>query len=305
VNGLNKNIVDFAANVQGNPEALGQTRSEVSDNIETFTLEFAYDPNTTTSYYGNLADGKIRFTLTPSSSLLLESNNPFVVYDANPRVINVQTYWRGVTSPSPYNQFLKTTINPVGPYMLYPDPSGVGMTYALPPYLDGGDLSSPSLDSLYFAQFQSIQRDDSCGTDHKSVDTLWRNGQQLQFCTPYSSDLEQPVKNIDEYAFLFPSIWTTWEVEADPGDWTSGYYNMNETELALQVVFRYVASTNPSQDGGPNQCAKNCEVGLSTRDTTPLPSGQEWCDKNSCNDCPAPHSYNGTYNGTQLTTDSF
>lgn len=296
VNALNKNIVDFAANIQGNPEALGQTRSEVSDNIETFTLEFAYDPNTTTAYYGNLTDGKIRFTLTPSSSLLLKSNNPFVVYDANPRVINVQAYWRGVISPSPYNQFLKTNINPVGPYMLYPDPSGEGMTYALPPYLDGGDLSSPG--SAFFAQFRSIQRQDNCGTDFTSVETLWRNGEQLQFCTPYSKDLKQPFAGIAEYAFLFPSMWTTWEVEADHTEWISNIvYNIDETELALQVVFRYVASSNPSQSGGPNKCALNC---LSTQDIGALP-GQEWCDRNSCNDCPASHSYNGT----QLVTDTF
>ena len=293
VNDLNENIVEFAANVQGNPVALGQTRSEISDNVETFTLEFAYDPNTATSYFGNLADGKIRFTLTPSSSLLLKSNNPFVVGDANPRVINVQSYWRGVTSPSPYNQFLETTINPVGPYMLYPDPSGVGMTYGLPPYLDGGDLSSP--DSVFFAQFRSIQRQDNCGTDFTSVETLWRNGEQLQFCTPYSKDLKQPFAGIAEYAFLFPSMWTTWEVEADQVQWSAiDVFNIDLSELALQVVFQYVASPTPSLEG-PNKCALNCRNEFGA-----LP-GQEWCGKNSCNDCPAFHSYNGT----QLVTDQF
>mmetsp|Transcript_215 Transcript_215/g.322 ORF Transcript_215/g.322 Transcript_215/m.322 type:complete len:281 (+) Transcript_215:502-1344(+) len=95
-------------------------------------------------------------------------------------------------------------------------------------------------------------------------------------------------------------MWTTWEVEADHDQWISNYYNIDETELALQVMFRYVASSNPSQEGGPNKCAMNCQVGLPTRDNVPL-LGEEWCDRKACNDCVASHSYNGT----QLTTDPF
>ena len=295
VNNLSKNIVEFAANVHGNPEAVGQTRAEVGDNVQAFTLEFAYDPNAATQYYGSLADGKIRFTLTPSSSLLLQGLEPFAVSDANPRVINVQTFWRGVTSLD--NQYIKTTINPVGPYMLYPDPTGEGITFTLPPYSSAGTPSS--LDSVFFAQFDSIQKQSPCATGYigvTSLETTWRNGEQLQFCTPYSKALDQPFLGIAEYAFLFPSMWSTWEVEADQDEWNNNdSYNIDESELALQVVFQYIASSNPSQTGGPNQCALNCLDYFGA-----LP-GQEWCDKNSCNDCPVSHSYNGT----QLVTDPF
>ena len=297
VNNLNKNIEDFAANVQGNPEAVGQTRGDIGNNVKTFTLEFAYDPDSTstTSYYGKLTDGKIRFTLTPSSILLLDSNYPFTVFDANARVINVQTFWRGVTSP--YNQFTATTINPIGPNMVYLDPSGEGTAFNLPPYSHG---SSSSSDSVFFAQFRSIQDQNECGTGVNPVGTSWRNGEHLQFCTPYASDLQQPFTGIADYAFLFPSMWTTWEVEADHDEWNNGYLNIDEADLALQVMFRYVASSNPSQEGGPNKCAMNCGVGLPTRDNVPL-LGEEWCGRKACNDCVASHSYNGT----QLTTDPF
>ena len=302
VNDLNENIVEFAANVQGNPVALGQTRSKISDNVETFTLEFAYDPNTTTTYYGNLSDGKIRFTLTPSSSLLLKGLTPFGVSDANPRVINVQTYWKGVTSPPPYNQYIKTTINPIGHYKVYQDPSGEGITFTLPPYSSAGTPSS--LDSVYFTRFESIQRQAPCATGVTSVDTTWKNNQVLQFCTPYSKDLKQPFLGISDNAFLFPAMWTTWEVEADQDEWNDRFlYDIDENELALQIVFQYVASSTASPEG-PNKCALFCKNTYMSDDGTfekpPLP-GEAWCGRNSCNDCPAFHSYNGT----QLVSDPF
>ena len=284
-------IIGFAANVQGNPSAVGQTRNQVVELVRSFTLEFAYDLNVATQYYGSLSEGKIRFTLTPSSSLLLKGQVQFGVSDANPQVINVQTYWKGVTSQ--YNQYIKTTINPMGPYMVYEKGSGKNITFTLPPYSSSGAPSS--LDSVFFAQFESIQRQVPCATGVTSKDTTWNNTQVLQFCTPYSSDLTQPFAGIADYAFLFPSMWTTWEVEADQDQWSAiDVFNIDLSELALQVVFQYVASPTPSLEG-PNKCALNCRNEFGA-----LP-GQEWCGKNSCNDCPAFHSYNGT----QLVTDQF
>lgn len=187
------------------------------------------------TYYGNLTDGKIRFTLTPSSSILLNSSHPFTVYDANARVVNAQTYWRGVTSPT--GQYIQTTINPIGPYMVYQDPSGEGIAYNLPSYSNGASTSS-SPDSIFFARYQSIQSQAQCAIDTSPVPTTWRNDEQLQFCTPYSGDLRQPFTGIANNAFLFPAMWTTWEIEADHDDWTNkNNFDIDENELALQVTF--------------------------------------------------------------------
>eukprot|EP00984_Skeletonema_dohrnii_P008741 scaffold3264_cov108-Skeletonema_dohrnii-CCMP3373.AAC.2 len=113
VDELNDRIIGFAKNVQNSPQAVGQTRQELGNSVETFAIEFTKEGNA--SYYYDLKNGTIMFTLSASSNLLLQSTTPFGIYDANPRVVNTQTYWRGVTSPD--GQFITTTINPIGPYM--------------------------------------------------------------------------------------------------------------------------------------------------------------------------------------------
>eukprot|EP00984_Skeletonema_dohrnii_P019706 scaffold9477_cov84-Skeletonema_dohrnii-CCMP3373.AAC.1 len=113
VDELNDRIIGFANNVQNSPQAVGQTRQELGSSVETFAIEFTKERNA--SYYYDLKNGTIMFTLSASSNLLLQSTTPFGIYDANPRVVNTQTYWRGVTSPD--GQFVTTTINPIGPYM--------------------------------------------------------------------------------------------------------------------------------------------------------------------------------------------
>eukprot|EP00985_Skeletonema_marinoi_P019335 scaffold11053_cov126-Skeletonema_marinoi.AAC.1 len=108
------------------------------------------------------------FMLALSARSFLKSVRPMIavaafgVYDANPRVINTQTYWRGVTSLD--GQFVTTTINPIGPYMVYQDDSGAGVPYTLPPYT--GNTKSPNS----FATFKSIQVQGECpGSDETQL----------------------------------------------------------------------------------------------------------------------------------------
>ena len=79
-------------------------------------------------YYGNLTNGSIRFSITPASLLLNESYPPYGIDVVNPRVINVQAYWKGVGM----NDWFETYVKVAPPYMLYPDNSGVGTSYYLP-----------------------------------------------------------------------------------------------------------------------------------------------------------------------------
>ncbi len=279
VNELNGDIIDFAANVESSPQAVGQTNQEEGGVVETFAIEFTKGGNSSAYSDWNLKSGTIKFTLSPSSDLLLQSTTPFVVNDANPRVVNIQAYWRGVTSTN--GQFITTTINPVGPYMVYQEKTGVGAPYTLPSY------------SNSFATFRSIQGD--CpGSDETKVgpghanELEWLDDAKLQFCADTSSSLTQPYTGIAESAFLFPSFWTTWEVQIVDIDSIidSDYYQFDQDELALQVVFQYVASPIDSTSGSPNSCAMNCHVQLTPGAISPSPlPGSQWCDKTDCNQC--------------------
>jgi hypothetical protein len=88
------------------------------------------DNATSDLYHGNLLDGSIRFSLTPSSDLLLQNAFPFEILDANPRVVNIQAYWRGVTSAIGGVMVTATDVGP--PYFLYEQNSGLGVAYQLP-----------------------------------------------------------------------------------------------------------------------------------------------------------------------------
>ncbi|KAL7454134.1 hypothetical protein ACHAWC_005764 [Mediolabrus comicus] len=305
VDQLNKNIIDFSKNIQNNPEAVGQTRQDVTG-AKSFAIEFPLGINATAfcengnttsvkpysppQVYVDLTNGIVRFSLTASSDLLQQSKTPFNVKDANPLVINVQTYLKGVTTPD--GQFIKMIINPIAPYFVYLDDSGVGTTYTLPSFKGSSGSSS-------FATFDSIQVQETCpGTDEKLVETNWMDGERLSFCTDYSLDLQAPFEGIAEYNFLFPNLFTTWEVQMNYGQShicdTHLYTIVNET-LTLQVVFQYVESTTPSP-ADPNTCYQNCYKYEGV-----LP-GQLWCDQPKCGDCPASLSYNGTdlTNGTEF-----
>jgi hypothetical protein len=126
---LSNNLKSFASIVPSNPIALGQTRGSYSvAQVKSFSLSFLpSDDSTTGFYYGSLLDGSIRFSLTPSSLLLKKNKFPFDIVGANPRVVNVQAYWRGVTSTS--GGVMMTTTNVGPPYLLYEDKTGVGVAY--------------------------------------------------------------------------------------------------------------------------------------------------------------------------------
>lgn len=303
VDQLNKRIEGFAEEIQNDPTAVGQTRQQVTTPVKTFSIEFSFGANSSSvNYYGDLESGKFRFTLSPSSNLMFQSTRPFGIEFANPIVINVQSYWRGVTSSS--GRFVTTTITPASPYMLYPDDSGVGTPYNLPAYKSGsGDLA--------FATFESIQVQNGCASTGETLisgsdQPKWIDGNNVDFCTPYSNSLKQPFSGISEYAFLFPLAYAQWEIETNYDVWGNNpNFAVDNETLALQVVFQYIASTTSNPiDGGSQNCMFNCFPDWiavpGVTNSTPLPNAQ-WCDESNCNDCLAYQSLNGT----QFTTEPF
>lgn len=303
VDNLNNNIIEFSKNIENNPVTVGQTRQDITG-PHSIAIEFplginatAYceggnttsvPPFTPPQVYVNLTNGIVRFSLTASSDLWQQSLTPFVLDDANPQVINLQTYLKGVTSPD--GQFIKMSANPISPYIVYQDDSGVGTPYTLPPYIGSSGSSS------FFAKFDSIQVQETCpGTDETLVSTKWMGGEQLLFCTDYSSDLQAPFEGIAAYNFLFPSLFTTWELQMNSHICDTHFYTIVNETLVLQVVFQYIASTTPSP-ADPNTCYQKC---YNYNGVLP---GQLWCDQPNCGDCPAYRSYNGTdlTNGTDF-----
>jgi hypothetical protein len=101
VEGLSNNLKSFASIVQSKSCHFGTDKGVIFQfSGEIILAKLPSDDSTTGFYYGNLLDGSIRFSLTPSSLLLKKNKNPFNIVGANPRVVNVQAYWRGVTSTS-------------------------------------------------------------------------------------------------------------------------------------------------------------------------------------------------------------
>lgn len=94
VNILTNSIVGFATQIQNDPTAAGQAQNSYSKSqVKSFSIEL--NPENDSQYYGKM-DGRICFSITPSSLLLNQSVTPFGINVVNPRVINVQAYWRGV-----------------------------------------------------------------------------------------------------------------------------------------------------------------------------------------------------------------
>jgi len=121
------------------------------------------------------------------------------------------------------------------------------------------------------------------------------DGAQLQFCADYSASLTQSYNGIVESAFLYPALWSTWEVQTvHTHIRDTDYYCVDEAELALQIVFQHVASSEPSP-GNPNYFAQNCGVDftLGAENSSPTP-GMQWCDEPDCNLCLASQLFDRT-----------
>jgi hypothetical protein len=128
------------------------------------------------------------------------------------------------------------------------------------------------------------------------------DGAQLQFCADYSASLTQSYNGIVESAFLYPALWSTWEVQTvHTHIRDTDYYCVDEAELALQIVFQHVASSEPSP-GNPNYFAQNCGVDftLGAENSSPTP-GMQWCDEPDCNLCLASQ----LFDRTQLANEDF
>jgi hypothetical protein len=287
VQGLSNNLKSFASIVQSNPFALGQTKGSYSvAQVKSFSLSFLPSDDATTGlYYGDLLDGSIRFSLTPSSLLLLKNKFPFQISDANPRVVNVQAYWRGVTSASGGVMMTSTDVAP--PFLLYEDKTGVGAAYQLPSF------QTPS--TPHFASSEGIQvkKTASCSTGSKPVTLKWPDDSSTKICTA-NSDIYQPFPGLADSSFLFPSLWASWEVTAAPGLRNRTQFMKDPESLGLQVVFQYIASTTASSKR-LQECLFSC-LGYTVKShgvVSSLP-GQGWCTERNCNDCHALYNPNGT-----------
>mmetsp|Transcript_8548 Transcript_8548/g.12385 ORF Transcript_8548/g.12385 Transcript_8548/m.12385 type:complete len:1568 (+) Transcript_8548:167-4870(+) len=278
---LNNNIQNFATVVEGCPSAVGQTPNSITKKVQTISI------NLGSSNFGNLRDGSVRFSLTPSSTLWLKSSTPFDIDLVNPRVVNVQAYWKGVTSPDT----MTTSIFVSGPQWLYPDSTGIGTSYHLPPIQDNDQNSIPFTQSnnIEIWAGQSCGSDFYCGTSTYPITVNWNRTTQDNSCfcstVNQAETLQLYSSNLADYNFLLPSLWSTWNVTADPTLWASPLYNVNEDELELQVVFSFTASSNPTPSGGgPKVCYSECYAINLLEGTSPL-VGQEWCDQADCASC--------------------
>jgi hypothetical protein len=280
VQALSNNLRSFASTVQTNPAALGQTKGSYSGSqVKSFSLSFFLSDNATSDlYHGNLVDGSIRFTLTPSSDLLLQNDFPFEIQDANPRVVNIQAYWRGVTSP--IGGLMATTIDVGPPYYLYEKNTGLGVAYQLP--------SFQTEQTPHFASSEGIEvaQTSSCGTGSTKVKVHWSDGSKTTICTA-DSNVNQPYPGLASSDFLFPSLWAAWDVTATPSLWSSSAFKKNNGSLALQVVFQYIASSTTSSKS-LQQCLFPCldYANQYSWDVSPL-LGEAFCTESNCDECQA------------------
>ena len=105
--------------------------------------------------------------------------------------------------------------------------------------------------------------------------------EMLSFCNQ-DSNFQEVNPNIVGSNFLFPSLWSTWNITVDALSWP--YFNKNEEILQLGVTFQYVKSeTIPTNTQGVFDCYIQCATKY-PGDENPL-LGKEWCTKSSCSQC--------------------
>lgn len=303
---LNTNLEKFANGLKANPDTKG-TRSSTTG-AKPFSIEIPFDvygfPKIP-QVYGDLNQaGSIRFSLTAGSDLMFQNYDPFGVSEVNPEVVSVQVFLRGVRYKEGVggpNRFLTFRVNPSNPYMIYHETTGVAAMYSLPDY----DVTSGA-----FAKFESLQAtNNECGSlSNQQSNNVWMDGERPLFCTPYDTEFTQPLPNLADEAFLFPSLFGTWTVDIQKFNSDPRYYTVNETELALQIMFRYVQSEKkPSPySSGSSTCANQCGLilsqGAGVSENPSVLVNSQWCDKTNCAECVASHVL---YNGTELLTDHF
>lgn len=304
---LNSKLETFANGLASNPTIQGTTREANQLEVKSFSIEIpldVYGLPKIPQVYGDLNEtGSIRFSLTAGSDLMFQDRNPFTVAYVNPEVVSVQVFLRGVhydPAVGNPNLWLTFRVNPSNPYMVYHENTGVAVPYHLPNY----DVTDSS-----FATFQSLQAtDNECGNlSNQQVRNVWMDGEKPLFCTPYNTDFRLPSPNLAGSAFLFPSLFGTWTVDIPNFNPNSQYYTVNETELALQVMFQYGKSQTTSSDStGSESCARGCGLNLASgAGVSENPSAlvnSQWCDNTDCTECVASHVF---YNGTELLTDEF
>ena len=300
---LNSKLEDFANGLASNPTIQGTTRAVAELEVKSFSIEIPFDEYgfpKLPQVYGDLnKTGSIRFSLTAESDLMFQDRNPFTVAYVNPEVVSVQVFLRGVSyNPVVGNPNLWITfrVNPSNPYMVYHENSGVAVPYHLPNY----DVTDSS-----FATFQSLQATDNECNSNQQVRNVWMDGEKPVFCTPYDTDFNHPEPNLAGEAFLFPALFGAWTVDIPNFNPDSQYYVVNETELALQIMFQYGKSQTTSSDStGSASCARQCGLNLASgAGVSENPSAlvnSQWCDNTDCTKCDASYI---PYNGTELLTD--
>ena len=182
----------------------------------------------------------------------------------------MQAYWRGVTSNGP-NENVATTIDVFGPNFIYETKTGTRNAYQLP--------SFQTAEHPYFAESRSIEKTGFACTQ-KPVKISWPGlNKNLQFCNQ-DSGLDQPYPGVVGSNFLFPSLWSTWNITANPLTWD--YFKFNN-KLELAVTFQYVQSqTQPGNSDPLQSCALGCAKMI--KEDNPL-LGKEWCTESACKQC--------------------
>lgn len=248
---------------------------EVSSSVPLLTV--IINANNSNLVYGNLADGSVRFTLTPGSDLMY----PFTVEGVNPRVINVQAFWRGVTSKSPTSySYLTTEINVAGPYAVYAKGTGLNISYTLP---------SMSGSSGSFAQSNNVEKNagQPCLGGTVSSSVTWDDGSRSTFCTESSASFSTSIPGLADQEYVFPSLWGTWNITAEPSLWSSTFlFNKNPADLALAIQFTYLESNTTSSSLLPQEvCYGTCGTNGVFQWPNPL-LGEAFCTgKEQCSDC--------------------
>jgi len=261
---LQNNIQSFASDVAHSPNAWGQQSGAIGS-VQTLQF-FLMDSNTSEALYeGSIKDGSVSFSLSAASSLL--DNMSFDILGLNIRIIDVQTYWRGVNTT--FNGVtVGTNINVGGHNLVYEKDSGTPIPYQLPSF------PNP------FAKSSSIQSR-KCSSGVSQVVTLqFPDDTESKFCNSISKTVQEAFDGLSGSNFLFPSLFSTWTIEADQITWTKEV-DIDEDNLALAVVFQYVTSPTTPQTITPLQ---DCYFQCKSATGNPL-LGVEWCTQENCEQC--------------------
>ncbi len=293
---LHEALMNFAQEISSDPRYYGYSRDASSSTKKTISLEFKPSVqningtliNVDTDTSQMLEDGRVQFQLTPSSNFLKHSTTPFSIAYANPVVTNVRAYWTGVhVKDGETMQLLETQIQSNGPYAIY-DAEGKKHKYSLPEFRDD------NTGVAYFSKTNSIETKPenscdvscnlcSCGTDRNSKRVEWADGSSTCFCT---DETEGNALDGLPDVFTFPTLWSSWTVQANNDDWTNPYsekFDKNYTQLTLQVAFEFISTTDLI--GSPQGCHNKCHD-LHTAmtinfgwDEDSVLIGHDWCQE--------------------------